>query len=281
MICAAACIMATVIEDYIQQLHDDVYGALTSDPGLRYVPVYQSRTPLQVDAEGAPIVGQTEMIDEMIQQGLSGLEKYVARTPGQSEEDWRAACAADGKAGIACVVMLPDVKGESVNSVAPAMKLMQRVRVIENRLVNESASGTGITASKLCLHIVQLLGRRAFRGGNALYSDLGKMVEELALPGDERAHECVFIQHLSPAALAKVVDPTVSAAAGEITLACATAGAAIYYTLDGGFPGSGNPAALLYAEPFTLAPGTHRLRFAAAHADMQASNDLVAELTVS
>lgn len=254
--------MAAVIDDFIQQLHDDVYGALSSDPGFTHVPVYQSRTPLSLDNEGNPILGQSEQIQEMIKSALAGMEKK------------------NGKAGLACVVMLPDVKGESVNSAAPAMQLNIKVRLIENRLTNEGTDGTGITASKLALHVVQVLNRRSFRGGNALYCDLKNMVQEVPLPDDEKVHECAFIQHITPDALPKVATPTITAAGSLITLACTTAGAAIYYTLDGSYPGSGNADVLTYADPFTLASGDHRLRAAAEHADMQASNDLSAEITI-
>lgn len=254
--------MAAVIDDFIQQLHDDVFGALSSDPGFMYVPVYQSRTPLTVDGEGNPVMGQSQQIEEMIKSALAGMEKK------------------NGKAGLACVVMLPDVKGESVNSAAPAMHLIIKVRIIENRLTNEGVDGTGITASKLSLHVVQMLNRRAFRGGNALYCDLKSMVQEVPLPDDEKAHECVFIQNITPEALPKVATPTISAAGTLITLACTTAGSAIYYTLDGGYPGSGNAAVLTYAGPFNLAAGVHQIRAAAEHAGMQASNDLSAEITI-
>lgn len=254
--------MAAVIDDFIQQLHDDVYGALSSDAGFTYVPVYQSRTPLELDNEGNPIVGQSQQIEEMIKSALAGLEKK------------------NGKAGLACVVMLPDVKGESVNSAAPAMQLHIKVRIIENRLTNEGVGGTGITASKLALHVVQLLNRRAFRGGNALYCDLKAMVQEVPLPDDEKAHECAFIQNITPDALPKVATPTISAAGTLITLSCTTSAAVIYYTLDGGYPGSGNAGVLTYAAPFNLAAGVHPLRTAAEHEGMQASNDLSAEITL-
>jgi hypothetical protein len=254
--------MAAVIDDYIQQLHDDVWGALSSDPGFLFVPVYQSRTPLTLDSEGNPVLGQSQQIEEMIKSALAGLEQK------------------NGKAGLACVVMMPDVKGESVNSAAPAMQLIIKVRLIENRLTNEGVGGTGITASKLALHVVQVLNRRAFRGGNPLYCDLKNMVQEIPLPDDERAHECAFIQNITPDALPKVATPTISAVGTLITLACTTAGAAIYYTLDGGYPGSGGISGQLYTAPLTLAAGMHRLRIAAEHEGMQASNDLSAEITL-
>ena len=43
--------------------------------------------------------------------------------------------------------------------------------------------------------------------------------------------------------------------AGLATLTCGTPGAAIYYTLDGTFPGPGNPAAVHYTAPFAVSSG--------------------------
>ena len=251
-----------MIDDFIQNLHDDAFGALSSDAGFVYVPVYQSRTPLPADSDGNPIVGATMLIEEKIQQALNGLD------------------AKNGKSGIAVIVMLPSVKGESANSAAPAMRLHLAIRIVENRLVNESTGGTGITSSRLALHIIQVLNRRAFRGGNPLYADIANMVNEVALPGDLKVHECAFIQNVTPDTLPKVIDPSVSSAGNAITLACSTADASLYYTLDGSFPGSANAAAQAYTAPFTLDPGIYSLRFAAEKSGMQASNDLFATLTV-
>lgn len=56
--------------------------------------------------------------------------------------------------------------------------------------------------------------------------------------------------------LSKVVAPVISPAGTlpsvTVTLTCATSGAAIYYTLDGSHPWSGNTSAALYSTPFTL-----------------------------
>jgi len=250
------------MDDFIQELHDDMFGAVSADPGTFYVPVYQSRTPLAKDEEGNPIVGQTAMIEEEIKKALSGLE------------------AKNGKCGIAVVVMLPDVEGESVNSAAPAMRLIAKVRVIENRLVNEGPTGTGMTSSLLCMHLLQVLNRRSFRGRSALYPDLKRMIAEIPLPDGESCHELTLIQNVSPDVLQKVATPTVAQEGAAIALACITAGASLWYTLDGTFPGSGNAAATLYAAPITLAPGVHQMRVCAQKEDMQASNDLIAEITI-
>jgi hypothetical protein len=128
--------------DYLQLIQDDVWALLSSDPGLIFVPVFRSRTPLEKDADGQPLVGQTMMIEERIQQALGGLESK------------------NGKCGIVCIVMLPDAVPMSSNSVGPTMDYTIIVRVAENRLVNESDNGTGISSGRLATHVMQLLHRR-------------------------------------------------------------------------------------------------------------------------
>lgn len=54
---------------------------------------------------------------------------------------------------------------------------------------------------------------------------------------------------------AKCANVIAVVAGGHATLTCATAASAVYYTLDGSFPGPGNSAAVLYAAPFAVSSG--------------------------
>nr|WP_246438234.1 chitobiase/beta-hexosaminidase C-terminal domain-containing protein [Prosthecobacter vanneervenii] len=106
------------------------------------------------------------------------------------------------------------------------------------------------------------------------------MITEIPLPDGENCHELTLIQHVTPDALVKVSTPTVTQEGAAIALTCTTAGASIYYTLDGTFPGSGNAAASLYTAPISLESGIHQMRVCAQKDGMQASNDLIAEITI-
>ena len=75
--------------------------------------------------------------------------------------------------------------------------------------------------------------------------------------------------------------PAISQAGAVIALTCATSGASIYYTLDGSWPGSGNPEAVLYSAPVTLEAGSHDLRVAAQKADHSPSIDISQTITVN
>ena len=53
----------------------------------------------------------------------------------------------------------------------------------------------------------------------------------------------------------KLASPGCTQQNGLLTMSCATAGAAIFYTLDGSLPLPRNPMAFLYTAPVTSVPG--------------------------
>lgn len=50
----------------------------------------------------------------------------------------------------------------------------------------------------------------------------------------------------------KCQTPQITAAGALVTIACGTADASVYYTLDGSYPWPGNSQAVLYSAPFTI-----------------------------
>lgn len=249
-------------DDHIQNLQDDIYFTLLGDAELAGVSVFRRRTPLPRDEDGNVVAGDSVMIDDKLDQVLAGVAER------------------GGKVGAAIIVMLPDVKLESIQNAALPMTLKAKVRVVENQLFNEGENGTGVSSSQLALHVMQYLHRRAFRGGNTLRLDRDKPVEEVPLPG-HIVHEINMDWSQVLEAIAKVATPVIAQAGGAITLSCATVGATIRYTLDGSFPGSGNAQAVIYSAPFTPAPGSYVLRVSAEKADMQPSDDELADITIS
>ena len=243
-----------MIPDYLQQLQDDIWGILTNDPGFEFVPVYRSRTPLEKDDAGEPIVGQSAMIEEQIEQTLAGL------------------AFKDGKCGIVAIVMLPDVRPESIESRGPALEFAPIIRIIEDRLFNEGTTGTGISASRLALHTIQVLHRRSIAGSNTLAVDGDKMFAEISLPDDRKAIEVRLKVTQSSGLLLKVDRPVIAVAADILTLTCPTADAAIWWTTDGTWPGPANPTANLYDQPVQIT-GITAIRAAAYLPIRQPSDD--------
>jgi hypothetical protein len=250
--------MRAVTEDFINDLQNDQYSALLGDPEIAGVSIFRRRTPLPVDDDGNVVVGDSAAIDDQLNDVLAGTTQRV------------------GKAGVAIIVMLPDVKLESAQNMTLPIVLKWKLRVVENQMINEGLGGTGQASSRLALHVAQFMQTRAFRGGNPLRCDPAKAIEEITLPGyivHEINGECTVTVPLR----AKCARPVIAQADGALTLSCSTGAARIYYTLDQSYPGSGNAGALLYAEPIVLAPGTYTLRTAAEADGMQASDDIIAD----
>lgn len=243
-------------EDILQLTQDDIWGLLTNEPGFAFIPVFRSRTPLEKDVLGNPIVGNSAMIEEQIEQALGGLSMK------------------EGKSGIVAIVMMPDVKPVGEND---ALEITIIVRIIEDRLINEGITGTGITASQLMLHIKQVLGRRALRGSYTMMPAASNAMEEISLPDDRKAHELRMTITRSVPKLAKVSRPDVVINTRIMTITCATAGAALWWSANGDWPGPANPASWLYENPVTLTDDITEVRVVGydPNAAMQPSDDVI------
>lgn len=244
-----------MIDDLIQKLQDDVTAVLTNDEQFTFIPVYTSRTPLKRGIEGQPVLGQSMMIEEQIEQALGGMSFK------------------NGKCGIVAIVLEPDVEPVSENSVGPAVEMITTVRLIEDRLFNEGADGTGITVGRLGLHVTQLLHRRSFDSMGTLFPDGANMVKDITLPDDRRAREIRMRLTTSLPALVKVTRPLAVRDTNVITLTCATADAVLYYTLTGTFPGPQNPDSIVYEAPVSVEAG-QELRCCAYAPGLQCSDDV-------
>ncbi len=247
-------------EDILQLTQDDIWGLLTNEPGLVHVPVFRSRTPLEKDSNGDPIVGQSMMIEEQIEQALGGLSEK------------------NGKSGIVVIVMMPDAQPVGERD---ALELTIIIRIIEDRLFNESTNGTGISSSKLMLHLNQVLSRRALRGSYTLTPAARGAMEEISLPDDRKAHELRMTLTRSLEPLPKVSQPAVAIDTGIMTITCATEGAQIYWSANGDWPGPQNPLSWLYDLPVTLSDEITEVRVVAypeTGTVMQPSNDVIEEV---
>jgi hypothetical protein len=245
-------------EDILQLTQDDIWGLLTNEPGLLYVPVFRSRTPLEKDSTGEPIVGQSAMIEEQIEQALGGLSEK------------------NGKSGIVSIVMMPDA--QPVGDSGDALEITIIVRIIEDRLINEGSSGTGITASQLMLHLKQVLGRRALRGSYTITHAQRAAMEEISLPDDRKAHELRMVLTRSLDRLAKVARPSVTIDTGVMTITCATEGAELWWSANGDWPGPANAQSWLYELPVSLTEEITEVRVVGYEPTMQPSDDVIKEV---
>lgn len=177
-----------------------------------------------------------------------------------------------GKSGVLAVVLMPSLAPDQ--SEAPGPRYIPRitVQVIDQPLFNLSASGIGKSASQVAERVRMIIHR--FRNGTgATFAFAGQ--EPVPVDDGKNSYAVAFTRLAGDNPPAKVAMPTISAAGTvapqTVTLACATGGAAIRYTLDGSSPVSANPSALVYSAPFNVS-AAGKLRVAATLASYQQSD---------
>lgn len=185
-----------------------------------------------------------------------------------------------GKIGACVVVLMPELEPETPNLPGPCYDIALTVQVIEQPLVNRGAGGSGLTASQLALRVRQLF-HHFFTGDGSVYN----FTRQAPLPADpgNTSLGVRFGRSSGDPQAPEVSSPAIATSGEgpvEITLTTPTAGAAIYYTLDGSYPGSANTAAILYAAPVTVTTAC-TLRASAELAGLLPSSLSVAEITIA
>jgi len=165
--------------------------------------------------------------------------------------------AKGGKSGTCIVVMSPVATDEMADVPAAILHPQIAVRVLENPLINNSGVGTKKAALSTAKRLVMLFKHFQASGGFTALVPEKPTIVPVADPVAPVAYEVRFrCRDDDGETTAKVKPVAISPAGGApplaVTLACATEGAAIYYTTDGSFPWSGNPQATLYSAPFSV-----------------------------
>lgn len=161
--------------------------------------------------------------------------------------------AKGGKSGTCVVVMSPVASDEAGDIPLACLQPIMTVRVLENPLINNSGVGTKKEALSTAKRVVMLFKHFSIQGVcTALIPDKPTIVP-VADPVASVAYEVRFkTRDDSPDSAPKVAGVKIVNASGEVTLTCATEGAAIYYTTDESYPWSGNDEATLYSAPFSV-----------------------------
>lgn len=239
----------------LEELQQNIEHFLLSDPALQYVSITSIRP---------RSAGSAAQIQTKISEALKGMLKR------------------NGKAGLAAIVTMPEV-GEAESQLPGVSGMLQvKIQVIENVMINMGTSGTEMSCEDAALLIAGLLQHRSFDGIRALMArgQLLVPVPDELVKGNV-TYDVLLSVPFGQAAPTLVATPTISEAAGTVTMSCATSGAAIYYTLDGSFPGSGNPTAVLYSAPVVFTPGTYAVRVAGHKTGLSASRELRGSIVVS
>lgn len=163
----------------------------------------------------------------------------------------------NGKVGACIIVLQTTAKLASVEIKGAVLSPETRFRVLEDPTINLGSSGTTVPALTIARRLVRLFHLWCPRPNADILIAQEPPIEPVQDEQAPVAYECGFLSTESGYdPLEYVSTPSISpnggAAPQTVTLACATAGAAIYYTLDGSLPWSGNSSAVLYSAPFAV-----------------------------
>ncbi|HWD18143.1 MAG TPA: chitobiase/beta-hexosaminidase C-terminal domain-containing protein [Verrucomicrobiae bacterium] len=163
----------------------------------------------------------------------------------------------NGRKGCGMVVNMPRLEAIQPNLAAPQGDVLASIDVVEQPELNFNAGGTMVTAEEIARAVRRALHQFAIEGKILLYQDKKAIepLDDLKFPGclGYRVHVRGRMAELPQA---KCVIPAIAEAVGTVSLTTTDGGAAIYYTVDGTFPGTSNAAALLYGGPFAVSAGT-------------------------
>jgi hypothetical protein len=166
--------------------------------------------------------------------------------------------AKNGTKGCGIIVLMPTMTGIFPNVTPPQGEIKLSFWIVENPEINFNAGGTQLTCEQVARMLRQCVNLFQIEGKLALYQE-ATVIQPII--GIERIYPgcCGYQVHMtgrmSETAVPKCVLPTLSETSSTITLSTTDEGAAIYYTLDGTFPGSSNATAALYAAPFAVTVG--------------------------
>ena len=190
----------------------------------------------------------------------------------------------NGRQGAGIVVGMPTLEHNVPNVPGPERKLFLPVSTFEQPSLNALATGTGLDAETIVDYHDALLARVLIEGLGCVYCE-AHMPNLEAKAGVIR-YDSIYVCEAARNPIVQVTIPALSAPALTVTLTNAAGfpAAAIYYTIDGSYPGR-NPAtgaalgtAVLYTVPFTVPSGT-RVRWVACQTGYAASD--VGEATIS
>jgi hypothetical protein len=225
----------------IESVQPDVYNKLLSEAYFANIAIFATRE---------------KRLDTEVNKALSGLQSR------------------NGKSGATIEVLMPTLRTALPDTAGPVCVLEQKFIVKEQPTVNLGANGTGLTCEQIAVNLAQTF-QLFFLGGPMQgfyaapsfykYVEAGRDKPFVAIQVELNA---TFV--LTP--LQRTAAPAAAAAAQTVTLTDEQpgGGSAIYYTTDGSFPGSGNPNAMEYTTPFTVASGT-TVRTAAYNGALQGS----------
>lgn len=201
--------------------------------------------------------------DPFFQSGVPVLLELKGITERDVDISISTANQQNGKVGSVVIVLMPTLLPDSPNAPGPRYDTVYRVQVIDWPVVRrQTVGGSTVSADEIADRVRQIIHRFTFGRGQTVYF---AGMEPVAVPNGKVSYSVRFKRTSCdnpPISVASVgISPGVNGVGSgpaTVTLTCATAGASIYYTTDGSYPGSDPaacPTALLYSAPFAVAAG--------------------------
>lgn len=161
----------------------------------------------------------------------------------------------NGRSGLGVVMELPEFDVQHPNLPGPEAFLLLSFLVLEEPNLNFTPTlGTLISAEQAAQTLLEIFHDFQVEGFGTLFAAPKAIASVEDYPGIV-GYRVTFRARVPRDQAARVATPVLSEAAGSLTMTCATAGAQIYFTTDGSFPGAGNSAAQLYSAALTVTAG--------------------------
>ena len=182
--------------------------------------------------------------------------QFLAESEIRVESLYMTPRRAGGRIGAGLLVEMPRLQTPKPNSLQ--RNLVASIVAIEQRNVNFLKGGSGVACEELAERALDFMYGWVMGFSSALSPEAGGVApapETLNGPGLVclRAQVSLRREHrpVGRCATPAIGEPE----AGTFTLATATEGAVIYYTLDQSLPGRENGQAVIYVGPVALGPG--------------------------
>lgn len=215
------------------QLQNDLHGLLMSAPALRAVNIVQER-------------------------------KFLVEQSVELDTIWST--VRNERSGTGILIEMPTIEVPANQSPGPKQNLRVSFVVLQNGdAAFAPETGSQLYAETLAQLVLDILHMQELQGIGTIYA-----TERAIEPARDfefiNAYRVQMTLRTAQANQTNRTAPvTITNNSGTVTLACATSGAAIYYTLDGSFPDQAardavtglliNPNSQLYTAPFAVTAG--------------------------